>query len=282
MRVSKSKTEAEIVQFESMKEMTEYIDPSCFRAGDESFVGEKGLHSWDNVTERTLKDWQEGMEVITMYKDKLQGMNLPELKPRQRFTTFRENEGDEFDPERAMQGMPAWRVTKREKRDGPATITIVIDTTAECYRDSLDLFWRGAGALALADLLEKKGYGTEIWVVNGSKAFAYEQFPLVTCCNLKRPGDVFDISTLTNAVAGWMYRTVTFALIRTVGKKTNRLIEYSLGAAYTPTNPDLNVVTSDEIRVYSAGYFSFNGALSALENEIERISKAEETGEQPK
>jgi hypothetical protein len=284
MRIIKvEKTGAEIFQFDSMAEVSGYIDPSVFEPTDDEakqrFVGEN-LPGWDAANNRFLSTWEHGMEILNMYRDKLKGAELPELKSRQRFTSYQETEGDEFDYDRFMQGLPPWKVTKREKADGPATVTVVIDTTAECFRDSLDLFWRGAAALALTELCEAKGYGVELWVVNGSRAFEGFHHPLVTAANVKKPQDPLDISTLSNTVAGWFYRSFTFSLIRSIGKKTDREIKETLGHVYTPTATDLNTLTTDELRVYSAGHFSFSGALGVIQNEVKRISEAEETGKQ--
>lgn len=280
MRDILSKSGAFIVAFDSLAEAMEYADKDtyCWERHSESFVGEN-LPSWEKVEERALKSWEEGMALLKVYRDRLKDMPLPKLKARQQFTAWQHDEGDEFDHDRFMQGLPPWRSKKREAGDGPACVTIVIDTTSHAGRASTDLFWRGAAALALAEILDEKGYGTEIWVINGSTAFGYDKEPLVLAANLKRPGDAFDISTLTNAVAGWFYRTVTFTLIRTVGRKFNRHIIDGLGCEYIPVVQDLNCLTSDTHRVYSAGYYSFNGALDKVKFEIEAIGVAEENAE---
>lgn len=72
--------------------------------------------------------------------------------------------GEEYDILRAWSGNldTAWQSMERRAVQGPATITIAANQTINARTDKSVLFWRGAAAVALTDMLEKAGYRVEI------------------------------------------------------------------------------------------------------------------------
>jgi hypothetical protein len=267
-----SKTGSRMYLFESMTEVTKYIRPDLFRVRGDGFVGED-LPTWDKVSERTTRDWAEGMYILSQYVEKLSKEPLPEIKSHKRQVKFVEADGDEVDFDKLRAGQPFWRKSVREETTGPTTVTIITDTTTPCSRNPEDILWRGAAALALTILLEAKGYGVEVWVVNGSHLFGNGKKPVFTACCLKRCSDPLDQSTLVNMVAGWFYRTVTFTLLETICKNENRKPESGYGMASSPVQDDLDLLTSDELRFYSSGVYSFNGALDVIRSELEKVNE---------
>lgn len=229
--------------------------------------------SWEELQKKLVEDWKYGMEVLTSFVKRLKQEAIPDLKSTKRTTTFSMEEGEEIDLERLAQGLPYWKHTEREEKTGPQDVTIIIDTTTIAYRDTDDILWRGACALGLAFVLEEKGYKVELWVVNGSYLYTDGRTPVVTACCLKRPQDPLDLSTLVSTVSGWFYRSATFTLLRTIGHKTGKEIQYeSLGAAYEPRSADLDEVSRDELRIYSSGVFSFSAAVSMIRGELEKFA----------
>ena len=265
-----------MVSFDSQAEVTNYIDPDLFQFQGESFVGEQNLDTWPKVHARTQRDWQEGLYIIQEFVDELLKQDIPEIKSHKRRVEFDEVEGDEVDLERLYQGQAAFRSSKREATTGPRELTIMIDTTTPAFKDSKDILWRGAAALALSSVLEEKGYSVEIWVVNGSALFKREYKPVYTSCCLKRCSDPMDMSTLVNTVSGWCYRSVTFALLDTICKNFGKEREFGYGQCETPTMDDLDCISKDELRVYASGVFSFQGALSMIQAELEKVVQLSE------
>lgn len=265
-----------IVQFAGQGEVTEYTDGMKFRSGEsnEAFVGEK-IRTWEEAQAFAKSQWEKGLKVMTRFITRLKEVTLPEIKNSKRTIVWGPT-GDEMDLEKFMAGeVNCWKTYKRESTEGPATVTIFIDTSTEFHRQSEDILWRGAAAIALAHILEEKGYSCEIFVVNGSRLFSYEGTAVMTACCLKRCGDPIDQATLVNTVAGWFYRTVTFTLLDTICAKMNKERASGYGNVYSPNATDLDQISNDKVRIYSSGVFSFDGAVDLMTDEIARIAKDE-------
>lgn len=262
--------------FESAKEIADYTDKDTFKAGRSSFVG-ANIDSWEELQEMQTKAWDHGIDVLTAAVERLRKESIPDLKDHRRKTTFSMDEGDEVDPEKMMQGEAYWRQATREDHEGPTEVTVITDTTTECGKDSDDILWRGAVAIALAIVLEEKGYKVELWVANGSNLFARKSTAVMTACCLKRPQDPLDISTLVNTVSGWFYRTATFTLLNTICRKCNEEMSMGYGYCREPQPADLDELSMDDLRIYCSGVFSFSGALDCIKAELNKFHKKGDT-----
>lgn len=282
MRQIKSCTDAQMFVFDSVADLDEYTDGNYFDSGrlmhEESFLGEK-LESWIQVQEKMQSAWEFGMTVLDEYVLKLQDEELLQLKSHKRKLEYSDESGDEIDLEKSAEaGHSVWRRYTREETTGPQEVTIITDTTAPWTTDPSDILWRGAVAIALTKLLEERGYKVELWVVNGTNLWSDEpETPVCTACCLKKCSDPLDISTLVSTVSGWFYRTATFSLMLTICDKTNHTPHYALGPVYPPKPRDLDELSRDELRIYSSGVFSFNGALSCVKAEIEKFKAKGQT-----
>ena len=280
MIVKKSKTNAVIFEFSGQTDLTEYVDGGKFkrRDGDTDFVG-KDFKSWEEVESFTKQTWEDGLQELAMFIERLQKTEIRPIKSHKR-TVVWGTSGDELDLERLQSGDPlCWKSYKREKTDGPTSLTIIIDTSTPWNVHSSDILWRGAAAIALTHVLESKGYSVELWVTNGATFFANRSYPGVTACCLKRTSDPLDMSTLVNTVAGWFYRTVTFTLMDTICAKTHETCSSGYGCVYNPTETDLDEITPDALRIYSSGVFTFNGAVSLMESELGKLADSSEASE---
>lgn len=271
-----------MVIFDSVKELNDYADPKYLRTrGRAQFVGRDIGETWEELQAVQQAAWDEGIEVLTMSVERLRKEKIPELKDHRRQTQFSTDDGDEMDMERMMQGEAYWRKSVREDHEGPTIVTIITDTTTPASRDAEDILWRGAVAIALAILLEEKGYKVELWVANGSQLFDRESRAVITACCLKRPQDPLDISTLVNTVSGWFYRTATFTLLDTICAKHNKDVAFGYGTCREPQPADLDEISMDELRIYSSGVYSFSGAIQCIQAELARFhTKGSSTNEQ--
>ena len=266
---------SELFKFESMEDVKAYTDVSRFKDRGASFVGEE-IGTWYDVDLKTTQPWKKGAEILEKYIARLGEAALPTLKSRVRKTEWSFDDGDEIDTGRMMQGLPYRRRMIREETGGPAEMTILIDTTTPYYEESDNILWRGAAAVALTHILEEKGYRVELWVCNGSKLFAYENTNVLTAACLKRTSDPLDTSTLINTVSGWFYRSATFTLLETICTKSGKQIANGLGQCASPMPKDLDSISRDELRVYSSGVYSFQGALEMIVAEVNRVMAATE------
>lgn len=257
--------------FDSMTELAAFVNPDHFHPRKRSFVGEH-LADWAGVLKRTTRDWAEGMYILNEFVQKLRSAPLPEIKSHKRQVRFNDHDGDEIDYDRLRNGQDFWRKSEREETTGPTTVTVVIDTTTAANVASDDILWRGAAAIALTQILEEKGYTVELWVANGSQLYNGESTRVLTSCCLKRTSDPLDPSTLINTVAGWFYRTVTFTLLDTLCQKAGKGVAWGYGCCAEPMPHELDHLSRDANRVYASGVFSFNGALSMIQAELEKIA----------
>lgn len=263
-RLRKSK----ITVFDSVVEWIESAAKGAFKYYTESFVG-MYLPTWEHVERQCNKVWTEGLTILSEMVSQLDSIELPEVKDRKRRVRFSEDDGDEVDYDRLRSGQPYWRTSQREEIDGPSTMTVIIDTSAPASVPTRDILWRGASAIALTKILESKGYQIELWVVKGNKNV---ENTIQACC-LKQPGDPLDESTMIAAVSGWFYRTVVFTQIKTLNARHSGQRIVRLGSPFTPTQSDLDCLTTDENRVYSAGVFSQKGAIELMEAELSKIGE---------
>lgn len=81
-------------------------------------------------------------------------------------------QGDFVDMPRVWAGRldAAWQHTQRLQRHGPQSVTIVAKIGARSGVSADTLFWRGAAALKLADLLTEAGYNVELEAAHTSEA----------------------------------------------------------------------------------------------------------------
>lgn len=263
-------TGAHLLKFDSMTEVVDYTDASLFKKGTRSFVGEH-IPDWDAAQTKTKEHWSYGHEVLEAFVERLRSASLPQLKSRIRYTEWSFTEGDEVDIERMNAGLPYMRRKITDNTQGPGELTVIIDVTTACSVDADDILWRGAAAVALTQILEEKGYRVEVWVVNGSYLFMHDPKPVLTACCLKLCSDPLDVSTLVSTVSGWFYRSVTFTLLETICDKENEEVNYGYGTCATPMPKDLDSVSTDMLRVYASGVFSFNGALDMIIGEVTRV-----------
>ena len=164
-----------------------------------------------------------------------------------------------------------------EKGEGTPEVTIVIDTCGAGSYEPEELLWRGAGAIALVKMLEQQGYRTEIWALSGATCFKdYPRRGIIPAVCLKRPGEPLDISTLINTVSGWFFRVEIFGLYYQLGENEMEQIKDGLGYHFVPTETDLDLLTSDQKRIFCADVFTFDGTLDLMLRELQRIADREE------
>lgn len=221
--------------------------------------------------------WQRGIDTMNQFVERLEQAELPKIKDLKRKKVYSESEG-ELDQERLLAGNPNCFVTMvTEKGEGTPEVTVVIDTCGAGFYESEELLWRGAGAIALVKMLEQQGYRTEIWALAGATCFQdYPTRGIIPSVCLKRPGEPLDISTLINTVSGWFFRIEIFGLYYQIGENENERIKDGLGYHFVPTETDLDLLTSDQKRIFCADVFTFDGTLDLILRELQRIADREE------
>lgn len=207
-----------LATYESMVQLIETCD-KAYRAGrrynwKEAGASWTGRHfdTWEGIKEACVQPWPEGLNIVQhmMYMLERESLTLPPPVDRRRRKIWSEDTGDELDKDRLMSGQPYWLATERTFIKGPQHLTVISDATAGCKRSAESILWRGAATVILADLLEKNGYRTELWVANKSRG-AYKYCPNrqdTRMMRMKESADPLDISDVTNMVSGWFFRTI--------------------------------------------------------------------------
>ena len=240
--------------------------------GDWEFVGRE-LLTFRDASEASRSLWDYGKKVLDGMVQDLLDAKLPEPKDTRRRTRFHEDNGDELDLDRLRSGQPYWRLAEREDCQGQQTVTVLVDCCAVADVPSDAILWPGAAAVALACLLEEKGYRVELWALtSGHGRFEKVKEKVVTACRLKRPEDPLDRSSLTNAVCGWYFRTVVFTLLRSLAREVGTVATSGLGNSEATDPGDLRAITSDECRIHVSSTYSRSGAVALVRHELEKFA----------
>jgi hypothetical protein len=183
-------------------------DNVAMPASRSTFIG-RAFTDWSDVKAKIGETWPEGLDEVQWMLFELRKATLPPITCQRRRPRFADA-GDEVDLDRLRAGQECWRTTRRESVAGPQTFCLIADMGTPGSKDSMDVLWRGAVAIVLADLLEAQGHRVEVWsACRQAEAFRNGAGSFQAVC-LKRADQPLDISTVTNAVSGWCYRTLFF------------------------------------------------------------------------
>lgn len=269
--------------FDSVEEVVEACSGRQYQSLDQEATGMR-LPTWESVLAAIDRPWQQGLQAVDKFVAQLEQREMPELRYVKRRINYEEGDGDEIDLDRLRAGQPYWRISRRESVIGPTEVTIVTDVSAEKFVSPTDILWRGAAAVAMAKILEDRGYSVGLWVTRCSCPFASSSGNgdadssnrvTVAIC-LKQPGDRLDVSTLVNAVSGWFYRTVLVTLTKTLAAREGKKLAKGLGTPERPYGSELDLFTSEVNRLCSMSSFSYSGAMSAVEWGLEKVKQSQE------
>jgi hypothetical protein len=186
---------------------------------NEAFIGRR-FESWTDCVRKALQPWPEGMKRIRRLLSEVGDARLSGPVSRKRRLRYDETGGDEIEPDRLYGGDPSyWRAARRQFVPGPQAVSLFTNVATWKGRPSHAVFWRGAAAITLTNLLEDAGFDVELIAVNKSrKTFGKAnrlgkwrwQDDWFASVVLKGAGRRLDESVVVNALSGWFYRTVWF------------------------------------------------------------------------
>lgn len=122
-----------------------------------------GLHSWDEAETLLEKGWPEGAERLRALAGKL-AAQVPQAKSIRRRLGWVDN-GDEVCKDRLQAGQidQCWRTMRRAPFVAPQTVAIETTWGGHYGQTAEELFWQGAAAAVLTDILEEAGYRVEVY-----------------------------------------------------------------------------------------------------------------------
>jgi hypothetical protein len=122
-----------------------------------------GLHNWKEAAAVLEKGWPEGAERLRALTAKLSAQ-LPQAKSIRRKLTWADA-GDEICRDRLQSGQldSCWRTMRRSQFVGPQTVAIETTWGGHYGQTAEELFWQGAAAAVMTDILEEAGYRVEVY-----------------------------------------------------------------------------------------------------------------------
>lgn len=183
------------------------------------------LKSMKSVTDRLAKGWKAGAEkAIKLARDVAGNVSQP-LDIRRR-PAWGER-GDEFSRERLLDGHfdSAWRSSTRKLAIANPIINIVCGWGGNAGRSHDELFYSGASALALCNVLENAGYQTTLTAIAanryGKEEYGHRPHRHSVICRLKGAGEYMRPDALASVVCSpAVFRTLVFSTMASTHEQT--------------------------------------------------------------
>lgn len=121
-----------------------------------------GLKSTAQLDALMMEGWREGGVKLSELASALTA-DIPASKSRRRRARWADD-GDDLDVDKALAGDwdTAYRVCKREITSGSSTLELIVPWGGNCFATVDELFWGGAVAVVLTDILENAGYSVRL------------------------------------------------------------------------------------------------------------------------
>ena len=122
-----------------------------------------GLKNWKEAAAVLDNGWPEGAERLRSLAGKLSAQ-LPQAKSIRRKLTWADD-GDEICKDRLQSGQidQCWRTMRRSPFVSPQTVAIETAWGGHYGQTPEELFWQGAAAAVMTDILEEAGYRVEVY-----------------------------------------------------------------------------------------------------------------------
>lgn len=204
------------------------IEP--YKSKYNSWDEDTNFGSWDELRAAFNKPWEKGVSMVHEMLEELRSCKLPEPKDRRRKRRWSEDRG-EIDVDRAIAGeLEVYRDIHREWVSGSTSVALLCNLDANAGDTPERVLWRGAAAIACADLLESHGYSCEIWMwCLGYSVYAHPNSNQFHTCCMKQMGDPLDVDSIIKGLSSWFLRYGLFASF--AGAKTNEAV--SIGGKCT-------------------------------------------------
>ena len=188
-----------------------FVDP---RENRSDFYG-AGCHDGNAVQKLMADGWIEGRDRMTELRDQIGTISTRPIDRRRRIV--RGNAGDTLDIHSVYSGNldTAWKSAKRRTFQAPQKVELVANMI--CYGGEHPdvLFWRGAAAVVLANMLETAGYMVRLVVNFGGKTFEHGDKGKKVSCRIivKDHGRHLDITSTSSVILPGFFRALGHAWI---------------------------------------------------------------------
>ena len=169
-----------------------------------------GCHTGMDVLALMRDGWHDGRDRMMELRSKLTNIDLAPRDRRRRMV--RGPQGDVLDIHAVYAGRldVAWRAPRRVNMQGPQRVDLVANMICSGFEHADVLFYRGAAAAVLADMLETAGYMCRLSVAFGGKADGVKTSCRIT---VKEHGMPFDVTSTSAVILPGFFRALGHAWI---------------------------------------------------------------------
>ena len=232
-----------------------------------------GCRSGTDVQMLVRRGWPDGMERAQRLMDKL---NPPQPIDHKR-RLHREEFGDTLDIGSVYSGrhMTAWTRARRTSFAGSQKIDITADLNTSWTDHGDVLFWRGAAAVVLGELLEASGYMVRLRIGSAGHIYPYtshlfgDDDPYSIRITMKEYGEPLSLSVATTALLPGFGRAMKFAHFAALYKK-NLKVGRNYMAVGTLKAVEDEFVIQHEVRDYASAVKRMNEILAKIEGRDEQ------------
>lgn len=232
----------------------------------------KDTKSLDYLLDLHRNGWPEGvakaMELADAIRDAVPQAEKPRRRPRWA------DQGDEVSMTRVYNGMldRAWRSTRKVKSTGPKVVSIDVDVCHNSNISAEALFWSGACAVAITDVLEDMGYRVELFATAVTHEYGNACLTRLVVKRADEPLNINSVAALAAHPATFRYHILKSWCRSPWG------IGYGYGHATDMLVPLKAAVEGEAIEgsdIQVTGALSKDGAVKALRAAIAQMDERE-------
>lgn len=230
------------------------------------WYGLPASHDFAGVRELVLAGWPDGLRRMDEALGSIE-IPIPPISVRRK--RMRSDFGDELDIHRVFSGdfARAFGSMKRPPGTKRRALQIVVDSIASGGRDADEMFWQGAGAIKLAELLSSAGYTVELYSAFKASANCKIDLRVLT----KASGAPLDLC----AAAATLALPAFFRCIGHAWIHANLEVDYDSDGVQVES-----LKANDGDFVAGQGIDSKESAVAWIEKQIQRMDRhAQERGE---
>jgi hypothetical protein len=215
-----------------------------------------------DVQAKMRDGWPQGRDRLNELRDHIGEIDNPPQDRRRKLV--RTSSGDTLDIHSVYNGRLdiAWRVARRRNTSAPQRVDLCANMICSAHEHADVLFWRGAAAALLTDILESAGYSVRLVVTFGGQV--PETGEQVSCrITVKDHGNPFDITSTSATIMPGFFRALGHAWI--AGHCKKKMSESGISVRQGKLEPN-EILLSHQIRDRGT-------ALAFVNNTIAKINE---------
>ena len=222
----------------------------------------------NDVQTKVRNGWPQGRDRLNELRDKIGELDNPPQDRRRKLV--RTSSGDTLDIHSVYNGRLdiAWRVARRRNTMGPQRIELCANMICSGAEHNDVLFWRGAAAALLTDILESAGYSVRLVVNFGGEVM--ETGEKVSCrITVKDHGTPFDITSTSATIMPGFFRALGHAWI--AGHCKKKMSESGISVRQGKLEPN-ELLLSHQIRDKGTALAFVNDTIAKINAGAELVA----------